>query len=128
MVGYSETTVLDISALFGGSDASLDLAIAEVLGHERSFVATGYPGASGLDQRVDRLLSFFAMNQDAKLACSTCGYRASNPNMDEDEFVAPALGRNGTLRLLHTMRHFQPELRRVKTPPNNQHPSRTAAT
>jgi len=81
MVGFAETTVLDVSALFGGGDPALDRAIADVLERERSFAAIGFPNADGLDCRLSELLRFFAMRHEDKLSCATCRFRPANANI-----------------------------------------------
>ncbi len=78
------TPVIDIAPLFAahpGAESATESAVVAALESHGSFVATGFPTAAGLDRRMGRLLSFFALAEEAKLACAVAHHRPANPNL-----------------------------------------------
>lgn len=88
---FPQTTVIDVAPLFaGGREPGLDRRIAHVLEAEGSFVAAGFPGAPGHDDRIGALLDFFDMPLEAKMACATQNDRPAHPNIYRGYYPLPS--------------------------------------
>lgn len=82
---YETVTTIDIAALFDPGARSRQAAaraVADALIGHGGFVATGFPGGDDIDGRMRRLLAFFALPMDEKMACATRRHdpRRSNVN------------------------------------------------
>ena len=79
---FSNIAVIDTAPLFdGGRDrAECERALAAALESHGGFTATGFAGAAGLARRMEELCGFFAMAEEAKLACAVADHRPANPN------------------------------------------------
>ena len=79
---FSSIAVIDTAPLFDGgrAGAGSERALAAALRSHGGCTATGFPGAAGLDRRMEQLASFFAMDEEAKLTCAIAHHRPANPN------------------------------------------------
>lgn len=79
---FSSITAVDTAPLFAGrGDEGCERAVADALQSHGGFTASGFPGAAGLARRMEGLARFFAMAEEAKLACAVAHYRPANPNL-----------------------------------------------
>ena len=75
--------------LFSEGDPATDLAIADALAAHGSFVATGFTGAEGFNERIAELLAFFTMEEADKLVCATSKHVPQNPNIYRGYYPLP---------------------------------------
>ena len=83
------TYTIDIAPLFCGRHSSVESALAQALADHGSFVATGFAGVAGFDERISDLLSFFAMAEAEKLVCATGKHVPHNPNFYRGFYPLP---------------------------------------
>jgi isopenicillin N synthase-like dioxygenase len=89
---FEPTRAIDIAQLYGDSGptrAATDRAIALAMEQHGSFVATGFPRAQGLGREMERLLSFFPMDEAAKRVCAINEYVAEHTNIYRGFYPLP---------------------------------------
>lgn len=85
---FPSTPTIDLAPLFAARPGartatqaeSVTEAMVAALESHGSFVAIGFPAAAGLDRRMERLLGFFALAEEARMACAVAHYRPANSN------------------------------------------------
>jgi isopenicillin N synthase-like dioxygenase len=89
---YENTRIIDIAPLHSSDDtkrAQVDQAIAQAMEQHGSFVATGFPGAAGFGMQMQRLLSFFTMDEDEKRVCAIKEYVSDHANLYRGFYPLP---------------------------------------
>lgn len=89
---FQTVTSIDIAALFDPAAQSAGRtarAVADALVTQGGFVATGFPGGSDIDARMRRLLAFFDLPLDQKMACTTRRHDARQANINRGYVPTP---------------------------------------
>ena len=89
---FASVGTLDVAALFDPMSAKRDTvarSVTAALVEHGGFVATGFPGGDEIDGRMRRLLAFFALSGDEKMACATRSHDPASPNVNRGYMPAP---------------------------------------